>query len=568
MPAYPQNRISALVRPAVAAFIREFCLFITAYYLAYAYGMSFSQASASPFWFPDSILLCALLYTPSRRWWIFALATLPIRLFLIVSPNVPFWFIAATTFIDMGKGLISAAILRRFLKNPLRLDTVKDFSLFCLVAAVLVPGIFAFAGAAARHALGYDYWGAWQRWFMGDLLTQLVVTPAIMYWIFGWVRKPVFSIERCIEGAGLVISLILAGHLAFGTQAGGLDFAEARFYAPVPLLFWAAVRFGMFGASGAIMLLAFFSVGAAVHGMGPFLEQTPRETAFVLQCFLLLRAAPLYLVAVLIEQMKNTELELRQKRDELAHVARIAAMGELAASLAHELGQPLTAILNNAQAARRFLNAEPPDLKEVQNILTDIVHDDTRAGDVVRWIRSLIKKQKLSLSAVNIEEVVEDVLALLHSDLILRNVEVSYAFKDWLPSVNGDKIQLQQVVLNLLINAFEAMKQIPPDDRKVVIRARLVDARMIEISVQDCGIGLTDDQLKKMFESFYTTKSEGLGMGLSISQSIVEAHGGRLRAQNNPEGGATLFFTLPVVGSREEVRNTPATISDNIIVQR
>jgi two-component system, LuxR family, sensor kinase FixL len=218
----------------------------------------------------------------------------------------------------------------------------------------------------------------------------------------------------------------------------------------------------------------------------------------------------------------------------------------LAASLAHELNQPLTAILSNAQAAQRFLSAKPADLEEVKEILRDIVKDNSRAGDVIQRMRSLVKKEEVEFTPISIEGVIRDVVQLVHSDAILRNLRVEIQCQDGLPDVRGDRVQLQQVVLNLLLNAFEAMTETPSGEREVVMRAQTNSAG-VEISVRDHGIGLTRDNLAKIFDPFYTTKRDGLGMGLSISRSIVESHGGRLWTENNADRGATFYFTIPAI---------------------
>jgi PAS domain S-box-containing protein len=246
-----------------------------------------------------------------------------------------------------------------------------------------------------------------------------------------------------------------------------------------------------------------------------------------------------------ITQRREAESELRQQREDLAHVTRISAMGELAASLAHELNQPLTAILSNAQAAQRFLSAEPPDVEELREILKDIVHDNSRAGEVIRRLRALVRKEQPDFAPLEMLNVIDDVVLLLHSDSILHNVRVSLELVHELPLVRGDKIQLQQVMLNLLLNSFDAMKDCPAHERQVIVRGEWKDGA-VKVAVRDRGIGLSRDKLDKIFQPFYTTKRDGLGMGLSICRSIIEGHGGRLWAENNPDRGATFYFTLPV----------------------
>src|SRR5262245_40908771 len=254
-----------------------------------------------------------------------------------------------------------------------------------------------------------------------------------------------------------------------------------------------------------------------------------------------------------ITERKQAESELQHNRQQLAHVTRISTMGELAASLAHELNQPLTAILSNAQAAQRFLAANPPDLQEVQEILKDIVQDDSRASEVIQRMRALVKKEVVAFVSLDLAEVIRDVARLVHSDAALLNVDLGLELPD-LPAVQGDRVQLQQVVLNLLLNAFDAMKDCPVNERRVVLQAERDGACMAKVAVRDRGPGLRRDKLDKIFQPFYTTKRDGLGMGLSISRSIIEAHGGRLWAENNPDRGATFYFTVPA-GDGERKRN-------------
>ena len=253
--------------------------------------------------------------------------------------------------------------------------------------------------------------------------------------------------------------------------------------------------------------------------------------------------------AVDITQQKEAALAVQRHRDELAHVTRISTMGELAASLAHELNQPLTAILSNAQAAQRFLATNPANVEEIRVILQDIVDDNRRASEVIRRLRELVKKGQLEVASLELAELVRDVVPLIHSDAVLHNVNIVIETASGLPKIQGDRVQLQQVILNLLLNAFQSMKDSPTNDRRVTARCRLGnDGHTVVFAVRDRGAGLKEDQLEKMFQPFYTTKSDGLGMGLAISRSIIEAHGGRLWAENNSDRGATLYFAVPVAG--------------------
>ncbi|MEZ2354360.1 nitrogen regulation protein NR(II) [Caballeronia sp. RCC_10] len=246
---------------------------------------------------------------------------------------------------------------------------------------------------------------------------------------------------------------------------------------------------------------------------------------------------------------RTERYELQRHRQELAHLTRISTLGELAGSLAHELNQPLTAILSNVQAAQRFLNAQPVDLDEVREILADLVDDNQRASEVIRRIRALVKKGELEAAPLDLSGVVGDVVLLLHSDAIVRGIRVLVNIAPDLPTVFGDKVQLQQVVLNLMLNAFDAMDRDGQQIREVVIDATLDSKSLIRVAVIDRGPGLEDNIMDKLFVPFFTSKRDGLGLGLSISRSIVEMHGGRIWAQTNPQGGAAFYFTLPVTSA-------------------
>jgi len=243
---------------------------------------------------------------------------------------------------------------------------------------------------------------------------------------------------------------------------------------------------------------------------------------------------------------RRAEMEGQRLRGDLAHVGRVATVGELTASLAHELNQPLTAILANAQTARRLLESDTVDLTELRAIVGDIVDDDKRASDVINRLRSLLKKGPLERSRVDMSEVVGQVAHLAAGDAILRNVATRLELASDLPPVHGDRVQLQQVVLNLILNGLDAMRSSEAGHRTLVLRATRADAATVEVAVQDSGTGIEKTVLDHIFDPFYTTKADGLGMGLAIVRSIVEAHGGQVRAASNPEGGATFSFTLPV----------------------
>ena len=246
----------------------------------------------------------------------------------------------------------------------------------------------------------------------------------------------------------------------------------------------------------------------------------------------------------LTDRLKD-EAEDQQRREELAHITRIAMMGELTTSLAHEINQPLAAIMSNAGAAQRFLLQAEPDLDEVRQILDDIIRDDKRASDVVTKVRTLVKKEKSCHELLDLNEIIQQVVSLIRGDSLLQGLSIVTDLSPNLATIYGDGIQLQQVILNVILNGAAAMRDTLPTKRKIIVRTAMADSRTVKVFVTDFGTGVDQSQIERLFEPFYTTKPQGLGMGLSISQSIIKAHGGTMEASNNQEGGATFVFSLP-----------------------
>ena len=244
-----------------------------------------------------------------------------------------------------------------------------------------------------------------------------------------------------------------------------------------------------------------------------------------------------------------SERKARQQREELTHVQRIAAMGELVGAMSHEINQPLTAIQSNAQAAYRLLQLPEPDLAEIGEILEDLSDDNRRASEIMLRLRGLLKKQPVAAKALDLNSVVCEIAELLHSDAILKRISLSLELEDELPPVNADRIQIQQVLLNLTMNGFEALADNEASQRILVLRTARAPEGAVRVSVEDYGPGLGNRDSEELFKAFETTKPTGLGMGLSIARSIVEAHDGRIWAENNSDQGATFHFTLPAVGS-------------------
>ena len=249
-----------------------------------------------------------------------------------------------------------------------------------------------------------------------------------------------------------------------------------------------------------------------------------------------------------ITARKQAELDAQRDRAELSHLSRVALMGEMSASIAHELNQPLAGILSNAAAGQRFIDRGDVNLREIREMFGDIIADSRRASGVVRGIRGLVKKEQVERRSVDLNEVVMDALRMASPDSVLRSCQLETSLDANLPAIDGDPVQLQQVLLNLVINAFDAMQNMPPSRRKVLIATQTNGNRTVRTTVRDHGGGISEDMRDRVFDPFFSTKTEGLGMGLAIVRSIIEAHGGTITAENLDDGGAQFEFVLPASG--------------------
>jgi len=276
-----------------------------------------------------------------------------------------------------------------------------------------------------------------------------------------------------------------------------------------------------------------------------------------------------------IEDLNRTQDELHKAQAELAHMTRLTTMGEMTASIAHEVNQPLTAVINNANACISLLEPGPngpgtagPDgastLQDIREALGEIRDDAERASAVVGRVRQLAKRAPVEKSFLDLKEVVKDVLALARYESVARRVTIRTDLSQDLPRISGDRVQLQQVLLNLVMNGMDAMNSVPEEKRILLVHGKhdaTAGTPAALLCVQDMGIGLKAEEMDRLFEPFYSTKPHGMGLGLAISRSIIEAHGGRLWAQPNPGPGATFFINLPAVPERPGESGTAADIT-------
>jgi PAS domain S-box-containing protein len=246
-----------------------------------------------------------------------------------------------------------------------------------------------------------------------------------------------------------------------------------------------------------------------------------------------------------LSAQKQSDLQLQVQREELARLSRIALMGEMTASLGHELNQPLTAIANNAAAARRFFDRGQIDPAILKQLLADIAAASHRAGELINGIRGMARKGKSTRSLLNLNAVIGDTIRLVRSDILIRETTVVTDFDSRLPDVEAAPVQIQQVMLNLIMNALDAVEALPPAERRIIISTRSLEGKSAEVSVRDFGAGLPKDRPDKVFDHFFSTKEDGTGMGLTIARSIVEAHAGTLGTESAEGGGARFFFRIP-----------------------
>jgi PAS domain S-box-containing protein len=645
-----------------------------------AWALRFPDSKVSLFFPPQAVLLCILLFVPTRHWWAYVLAAVSVHFMATQQAGWPTMYALTCEAFDALKCVSAAAGIRILIKSSIKAITLRDAILFVLIAVVIVPFGTAFWGAAftVSYGFGTRYWIEWRNLGISNAVTAVVLVPAILlgaHVLFVRRYRSVSSL-RVLEAALVGAYTVALGIFVFDKTSAGPDTSPALFYAPIPLLIWAALRFGLGGISVSMLIITFEAIWGTMRNHGPFLAQTPIENALALQLFLLVTATPLMLLAVVIEQERRSKEALResanlmglaanagdlamwvcdvsgndvwmtergrslfgfksyerldfsaifdrvhpddrsaresairqaiqarseydmeyrvqqsdgtvrwihgrgrcvgpdagagpklfgvsmdvtarkqaeasaaQKRAELEHVARIATLGELTASLTHELRQPLAAILINSHAGVRLLDAPTPDLQKLRITLTGIREVTERAGEVIGGLRAMFKRDDTSagLTSVDINNVIRFVERIVYGDASLHNVTVDLELSSDVLPVKGDSIQLQQVILNLMLNAFSAMSGSERGERRLVVRTRSIDKSNVLIEVEDSGTGIPEEKLESIFDPYITSKPEGLGMGLSICRSIVERHGGKIWAANNPEGGAKLLITLPVV---------------------
>ncbi|MEA2984144.1 MAG: hypothetical protein QOD94_398, partial [Alphaproteobacteria bacterium] len=556
--------------------------------------------------------------------------------------------------------------------------SLRKACLYVAITAVASPALVALGGAFVPILGGgsvSNYWTFWAQWWVSNAVSSLALGTVALTW-FGRRNDPPTHLpaRTMIEGSILTAGLFLVCAVAFESSKGDASdgLLPALLYLPLPLILWSAIRFGAKGASGAILVVAIALLWRALNGPNPFTGDTPEESVFAIQAFLIGLAVPVLLLGAAIEEtwraeqavrkseesmafaavqadlclwhfnyrsdqfwitdhgrgmfdlvpdksvtkqsivdvihpddqpavrsairsaalsdrlidtefrivrrdgtirwirararvdrnergektqlsgtfaditsQKAAQSELAQQRRDLAHLMRVSMLGELSGSLAHELTQPLTAILSNAQAAKLLMANGSPDLAEVAAALDDIISDDTRAGNVIHHMRGMLKKGEAKFETLNVNDLVSSALLLLDNELIARRIKYDCSLSKDLPLTSADPVQLQQVLLNLIMNAIEAMHDVSSFRRIVTIRTKRIEDGKISIDISDRGTGLAPIHEERIFQPFFTTKERGLGLGLAICSSIMKVHGGTLDLENNPDEGATATLVIP-----------------------
>ena len=442
-----------------------------------------------------------------------------------VAPRV--WLVAAA--IAMGGGIWSMhfVAMRAFIMpTPMSYDI--GLTTLSLVVAMFVTGGGFYV--ISRHS------GSLLRLVLSGIFMGLGIA-AMHYTGMAAMREHVdLSYDRIFVALSLIIAIgasTAALWLAFRTTDLGQKLIAA-------VVMGLAISGMHYTAMGGTTFAAHGPV-PEVHGYAS-LDQTNLALAVAGTTFVILASA---LIASLSEQ-KRAEEALREAQADLAHVTRVTTLGEIAASIAHEVNQPLAAVVANAEACLRWLDRGTPDLDAARRSVEWIIDDANRASEVIRRVRALANKSDVEKAPLDINDVVKEVIALVQGELVSQRVSLRMEFANALPVVPADRVELQQVVINLVMNGIEAMQSVADRPRELLIRSLQDETQQVLVSVTDCGVGISAENADRLFNAFFTTKTNGMGMGLSICRSIIEAHGGRLWASANLPHGATFQFTLPV----------------------
>ena len=645
--------------------------------------MKMAPRSGAPFWLPDSVLLCALLLTPPRRWWIYLAAPLPLRLFITIPPGTPMWFLLAAFLNDSLKALVAAALLRRVLpKRGIQFDCLRDFWIYLAAAVVAAPALSGVAGAASWVALGREFWPTWRNWFLGDALANIVLTPLLLCLITDWRKLTSARPLRHLEALAVFSGLILAVQLAYQRGLNNPRMLDLYDYIPVAFLLLAAIRFGPAGASGSLTIMSVLSVIATSTGaIHPSMPATMDEV-LSMQLFLIVIGIPIMSLSVLIEQQGKTEQSLRESEARFRNMAdtapvmiwisgpdglatffnkgwldftgrgieqelgygwasavapdqrddclagyssafdgrrpwraecqlrradgeyrwmvctgaprispdgafagfitscsditdlkcvqeaslarqKLESLGVLAGGIAHDFNNLLGSIHANAEIAELEGADGSFPAEEIQAIKTISI----RASEIVRQLMIYAGHDRSDSQPLDLSYLVNEMLELIRISISKCAVLKTDLAKD-LPAVLGNGPQLQQVVMNLVLNASDALGEKGGEIAvKTSVRTggqgsevspaiSLREGDYVCLEVSDTGSGITREAQARIFDPFFTTKFVGRGLGLAVVQGVVRAHKGEIELVSTPGQGTTFKVFWPVYAQSSGVRRT------------
>ena len=540
---------------AIARASGRVLLLALAYYAAVEVGLAFrfQNSAVGVVWLANAVLLAALLLTERRQWWV-VFATTAVAHIVAMSGVFPAWRWTWQIVGNAAFATTTVVLLQRFAGLPLLFESRRQVLAYTTLAfampALLALVMPAFLRAVLHIETTYSPSAVWLGTLLSNATALLLVAPVLLMWGQGGLRQ-LFALpqHRFLEAAAMMFSVLAVGLVAFGSGPELAHYPSLLVWIVPPLL-WAAARFGPSGAATALFCIAALSTWGTAGQLGPFVLGTQADRVVSLQLFWIILYLPVMLLAASIREREHAEAALQEQRRQLAHVTRVATIGELSGALAHELRQPLTSILANARAGMRLLRDGRLNVQEVQDILEDIVHDNHQAERVIGNLRSFLRNGASHAEPVALDKVVRDALGLAHGTIVIAGIDVQTDVAPGLPPVQGDPVQLLQVVLNLVVNSCESMCEVPAADRHLQLKLMPGTNGYVELQVTDTGVGLPSDGVDEVFKPFFTTKESGLGLGLAIARTIVIAHQGRVWGKNNPGGGATFHVELPVNGAR------------------
>ena len=661
-------------------------IFELGFFCAYKYAMSLSLRTGAPFWFPDSVLLCALLLSRRQRWWIYIAATLPIRLLVSLPPASPTWFLLAAFANDSLKAVLAAVLVRRALRDRgIRFDSLHDFWIYLLATAVFAPALSGIAGAASWVALGREFWPTWRNWFLGDALANIVLTPLLLCVALGWRKLAAVRPLRYFEGLAVFSGLVFAVQMAHQQGPQDPNLIDFYHYIPASFLMLAAVRFGPPGAAGSLSIMSVLSVVATEASQRTIFVPAAMDSVLSIQLFMIVLAVPIMSLAVLVEQQHRTEQSLRESEERFRNMAdtapvmiwisgvderagffnrgwlsftgrtlsqeigygwitglhpdqrdgclaeyssafegrrdwhseyqlrradgeyrwmlcrgcprfaqggvfegyivscfditdfknaqesalarqKLESLGVLAAGIAHDFNNLLGSIHAEAELAEVELAEGSRSDKEIQAIKRISI----RASEIVRQLMIYSGHDKPEFELLDVSQIVEEMLELLNVSTS-KNASLKVDLAKNLPAVMANGPQIRQVVMNLVINASDALANRGGEIRvstsmatggsNSALRAggTLPDGDYVMLRVSDTGAGMTKEAQTRIFDPFFTTKLAGRGLGLAVVHGIVGAHHGTIDLASAPGEGTTFHIYLPCAGQPHQISRRHAS---------